>query len=55
MLLRLPPLLVALLLAPAIARAEGMPQLDFGNPLTISQVVWGAIIFIVLYVLLSRV
>ena len=33
---------------------EGMPQLDFGNPLTISQVVWGALIFIVLYVLLSR-
>jgi F-type H+-transporting ATPase subunit b len=34
--------------------AEGMPQLDFGNPLTVSQVVWGAIIFIVLYLMLSR-
>jgi F-type H+-transporting ATPase subunit b len=42
-------------LVPAAARAEGMPQLDFANPLTTSQVVWGAIIFAVLYVLLSRV
>jgi len=33
---------------------KGMPQLDFHNPLTISQVVWLAIIFLVLYVLLSR-
>ena len=32
-----------------------MPQLDFANPLTTSQVVWGAIIFVVLYILLSRV
>jgi F-type H+-transporting ATPase subunit b len=31
-----------------------MPQLDFKNPLTTSQVVWGAIIFIVLYILASR-
>jgi F-type H+-transporting ATPase subunit b len=45
--------LVALLL-PTSARAEGMPQLDFANPLTISQVFWGAIIFALLYVLLSR-
>jgi F-type H+-transporting ATPase subunit b len=43
----------ALLFAPA-AMAEGMPQLDFHNPLTISQVVWGAIIFVVLYILLSK-
>ena len=28
-----------------------MPQLDFATPLTTSQVVWGALIFIVLYVL----
>jgi F-type H+-transporting ATPase subunit b len=42
------------LLLPAAARAEGMPQLDFTTPLTISQVVWGAIIFVVLYILLSR-
>lgn len=41
-------------LLPTAAMAEGMPQLDFANPLTISQVVWGALIFIVLYVLASR-
>lgn len=45
---------VGLLMLPAAARAEGMPQLDFSTPLTISQVVWGAIIFLVLYILLSR-
>ena len=39
---------------PAAAMAEGMPQLDFKTPLTTSQVVWGAIIFVVLYILLSR-
>ncbi len=44
-----------LLLLPVAARAEGMPQLDFSTPLTISQVVWGALIFIVLYILTSRV
>ena len=41
----------------ALAAAEkkgGMPQLDFANPLTTSQVVWLAIIFAVLYLLLSR-
>jgi F-type H+-transporting ATPase subunit b len=48
-------LLATLLLAPVAATAEGMPQLDFANPLTTSQVVWGAIIFVALYVLLSRV
>jgi|SRR6185312_1235965 len=47
-------LFAALLLLPAAARAEGMPQLDFKNPLTISQVVWGTIIFVVLYILASR-
>jgi F-type H+-transporting ATPase subunit b len=46
--------LTAGLLLPAAARAEGMPQLDFTTPLTISQVVWGAIIFVVLYIMLSR-
>jgi len=40
---------------PAIAMAKGMPQLDFVNPLTTWQVYWGAAIFIVLYLLLSRV
>ena len=43
-----------LLMLPAAAMAEGMPQLDVKNPLTTSQVVWGAIIFIVLYILASR-
>ncbi|HET6606760.1 MAG TPA: F0F1 ATP synthase subunit B' [Rhodopila sp.] len=43
-----------LLMLPTVARAEGMPQLDFSTPLTLSQVVWGAIIFAVLYILLSR-
>jgi F-type H+-transporting ATPase subunit b len=41
-------------MVPAAAMADGMPQLDFSTPMTISQVVWGAIIFVVLYVLLSR-
>jgi F-type H+-transporting ATPase subunit b len=45
----------ALLLLAAPARAaEGMPQLDFANKLTLAQVVWLAIIFVVLYFLLSR-
>ena len=39
---------------PLAAMAAGMPQLDFSSPLTISQVVWGAIIFGVLYLMLSR-
>jgi F-type H+-transporting ATPase subunit b len=45
-----------MLLLCSVARAAehqaGMPQLDFDNPLTRSQVVWGAIIFLVLYLLL---
>jgi F-type H+-transporting ATPase subunit b len=45
---------IVLLTLPAAAMAEGMPQLDFKNPLTISQVVWMAIIFAVLYLLLAR-
>lgn len=43
-----------LLMLPAAAMAEGMPQLDFSTPLTLSQVVWGVIIFGVLYIMLSR-
>lgn len=39
---------------PAVALAEGMPQLDFKNSLTTSQVGWLVIIFSLLYVLLSR-
>ena len=33
---------------------KGMPQLDFGNPLLLSQVVWGAVIFVVFYMLCAR-
>ena len=32
----------------------GMPQLNFHTPLTVSQVVWMAIIFFAMYVLLSK-
>ena len=40
--------------AVAAEKKEGMPQLDFGNVLTKSQVVWLALIFVVLYLLLSK-
>ncbi len=49
-----PAVAAAAALAPGAALAEGMPQLDFANPLTTTQVVWGIAIFIVLYVVLSR-
>ena len=58
---RLPgPVRAALLSALAIALfgrpalAAGMPQFQFNNPLTTGQVFWGAVIFLVLYLLLSR-
>ena len=41
-------------IASAAETKKGMPQLDFSNPLTISQVVWLAIIFLTLYLLLSK-
>jgi len=42
-------------MAPTAAFAEGsMPQMDFANPLTTSQVVWMAIILVALYLILSR-
>ena len=44
----------ALLISAAGPEKEGMPQLDFANPLTISQIVWGVIIFALFYVMLSR-
>lgn len=47
-------LAVILTALPALARADGLPQLDFANKLTVYQVVWGAAIFIVLYLLASR-
>jgi F-type H+-transporting ATPase subunit b len=48
------PLCVPLLAARPAAAGEGMPQLAFGNPLLTAQVVWLAIIFFTLYLLLSR-
>lgn len=45
---------VSLLALPTAALAEGMPQLDFKNPLMTSQVIWLVIIFGFLYVLLAR-
>ena len=51
---RVIPFATGLLMLPAAAMAEGMPQMDFKNPLTTSQVVWGAIIFIVLYIVASK-
>ena len=36
------------------AFAAGMPQLQFNNPLTTGQVFWGAVIFLLLYLLLGR-
>jgi F-type H+-transporting ATPase subunit b len=45
---------------PGLARAaeaaehEGMPQLNFANPLTVSQVVWMGVVFVAFYMLLSR-
>ncbi len=46
---------IALATVPAAARAaQGMPQLEFNNPLILSQIVWLAIIFFGLYLLLAR-
>jgi F-type H+-transporting ATPase subunit b len=45
---------VGLLAMPTVAMADGLPQLDFGNKLTTYQVVWGTLIFVILYVLASR-
>jgi F-type H+-transporting ATPase subunit b len=46
---------ILLALAPSAALAEGtMPQMDFANPLTSYQVLWMAVILVVLYLLLSR-
>ncbi|MGY0484074.1 F0F1 ATP synthase subunit B family protein [Endobacter medicaginis] len=59
--MRLPLLAAIMTAAGAIALgaatpafAVGMPQLDASNPLLWWQLVWGAVIFVVLYVLLSR-
>jgi F-type H+-transporting ATPase subunit b len=48
-------LAAALCLCPAASfAASNMPQMDFSNPLTTSQVVWMVIILVVLYRTLSR-
>jgi F-type H+-transporting ATPase subunit b len=44
----------ALIAIPRMAMADGLPQLDFANKLTTYQVIWGAVIFLVLYILASR-
>ncbi len=44
----------SVLLGPMVAMADGLPQLDFANRLTTYQVVWGVVIFVILYVLASR-
>jgi F-type H+-transporting ATPase subunit b len=52
-----PTLAVALTLSmvPFAAMADGtMPQMDFHNPLTLSQVVWMVVIMVALYVTLSK-
>jgi F-type H+-transporting ATPase subunit b len=36
------------------ARADTLPQMDFANRLTTYQVLWGAAIFLILYILASR-
>jgi F-type H+-transporting ATPase subunit b len=41
-------------LVASAAHAETMPQLDFGNKLLTAQVIWGALIFLVFYLLVSR-
>ena len=44
----------AAVLCSGAAMAAGMPQLDFANPLTTSQVLWALVIFALLYFVLSR-
>jgi F-type H+-transporting ATPase subunit b len=44
----------AALAVPGAALADTLPQMDFGNLLTTYQVLWGAVIFLILYVLASR-
>ena len=46
--------LAMVLVSAGAAHADTMPQLDFHNPLLASQIVWGAAIFVVFYLLVSR-
>ncbi|MGH6988472.1 MAG: hypothetical protein ACREE3_01150 [Stellaceae bacterium] len=60
--MRFPRLATATLLAAALSTASSgvasaasqMPQMDFADPLTLSQVGWMAVIMIVLYILMAR-
>ena len=45
---------ILLLAVAASAHAEGMPQLDFANPLMLAQIVWATLIFVGLYLLLGH-
>ena len=51
---RIATLTAGLIATPLVAMADGLPQLDFANKLTTYQVVWGVVIFAILYVLASR-
>ena len=44
----------SMIAAPVVAMADSLPQLDFANKLTTYQVIWGAVIFVILYIVLSR-
>jgi F-type H+-transporting ATPase subunit b len=48
------PLFAGFVAIPGEAMADGLPQLDFANLLTSYQVIWGVVIFVVLYILASR-
>jgi F-type H+-transporting ATPase subunit b len=51
----LTPMAAVMLAAAATpAHAAGMPQLAFGNPLLLSQVIWGGFIFAAFYYAVSR-
>jgi F-type H+-transporting ATPase subunit b len=51
---RIAALAAVMLCMPAVAMANGMPQLDFSTPLPVALMVWGVLIFAVLYGLMSR-
>src|SRR4051812_49125203 len=51
---RITALATGVIAAPMAAMADGLPQLDFANKLTTYQVIWGAVIFAILYILASR-
>ncbi|MBV8526208.1 MAG: F0F1 ATP synthase subunit B', partial [Acetobacteraceae bacterium] len=47
-------IVVVLVTIPMAAQAQGMPQLNFRNPLTTSQVIWMFVIFFVFYLLIAH-